>query len=724
MKPIKKSNIIIMVLTLVTGGALTNCEKPHVHNFGSEWLYNETEHYHECGECHEKQDIEAHSLTSPVITKEPSSLEPGEKESKCSVCDYSESEDYYILPGEVTSLVASSSSQSVTLSWEAPLHQGGFEEVSYEVKLSEDDWINVNTNLTYTFEGLENGTEYEFHVRAYNELGVGISKSIKQIPLNTPSKPQSLTYTINNGMITLEWNAPLDNGGSPITHYEFRIDDEEAINVGLVTSYAHPDRITGGVNHTVGIKAINKAGGGEEETALVFYYAPPLAVANLRFDRYLNSITVLWDPPLNANETNIKEYQIRLNSTQWKSTNETSYKIQWVEPGEIVFVEVRAVGAGLLGYGPISDQSVTTIFLPSPPTITSSSSTEEGLLVNWVAGESDGDSPLLRYEVAIDDEDWIDVGLVTEYSSGPIGGGVDHTFKVRAVNKAGDSVAANVTLPTYYSLPGLVQNLRAEGSIKRIRLDWEPPANANEAQITGYQYQLEGETNWVSTTSNNVTRAILQDDTTYTLHVRAVGIKGYGPIASISSITHGLPGSPENLRVLFDENNYATMNWDAPLDWGRDNVMYYEVRIIPEGVLADTVGWISVNRDLTYTEENSHDFRQSCTFQVRSRNNVGYGGITEYVVPGYEDALEVQNLTRIQGTDSITIAWNEPINALQAGVYAYVIEISDGRIVTVDRNVTSAKFFDFEKDVNYSFEVSAVGKTGKGIISTISASLI
>ena len=58
----------------------------HNHNYGTEWKYDETNHWHEC-ECGNKADITAHTFKQ-IIDKEATAIEKGSKHEECTVCGY------------------------------------------------------------------------------------------------------------------------------------------------------------------------------------------------------------------------------------------------------------------------------------------------------------------------------------------------------------------------------------------------------------------------------------------------------------------------------------------------------------------------------------------------------------------------------------------------------------------------------------------------------------
>lgn len=58
----------------------------HNHNYGTEWKYDSTNHWHEC-ECGNKADITAHTFKQ-IIDKKATATEKGSKHEECTVCGY------------------------------------------------------------------------------------------------------------------------------------------------------------------------------------------------------------------------------------------------------------------------------------------------------------------------------------------------------------------------------------------------------------------------------------------------------------------------------------------------------------------------------------------------------------------------------------------------------------------------------------------------------------
>jgi hypothetical protein len=100
-----------------------------------------------------------------------------------------EDDDETKVPGAVVNFTASAGNAQVSLTWEAPSDDGGADIIGYEV--TRDDWTNKETKtasqLSHTYTGLTNGTEYTFKVRAVNEKGAGAESTEKATPAASSS---------------------------------------------------------------------------------------------------------------------------------------------------------------------------------------------------------------------------------------------------------------------------------------------------------------------------------------------------------------------------------------------------------------------------------------------------------------------------------------------------------------------------------------------------------
>ena len=132
------------------------------------------------------------------------------------------------VPRAPASLTATRGDGEVTLNWRAP-GDGGSAIKYYEYKVDDGEWTSTGGKSTsYTVTGLTNGETYRFRVRAVNSVGHSLeSKPAIATPATVPGAPRNLTATPGDQRMTLIWERPTDNGGLPITSYQYIQKEED-----------------------------------------------------------------------------------------------------------------------------------------------------------------------------------------------------------------------------------------------------------------------------------------------------------------------------------------------------------------------------------------------------------------------------------------------------------------------------------------------------------------
>ena len=273
-------------------------------------------------------------------------------------------------PSEPRGLSATAGDQRVTLRWSAPSSDGGSAITRYEYRYRESggsygEWTTVSggaSATSRTVTGLDNGTTYEFQVRARNAIGPGTESSEARATLDesAPGAPARLTATGGDESVTLNWSTPGD-GGSQILRYEYRYGATgETWGEWMTVSGSGSARrvavsgLTNGTLYAFQVRAVNSVDAGEAAEATATPGRAPSAPTGLAASVESESITVMWGMPADDGGSAIVRYEVnyRESGGQWSGwmtvaggASATSHTIMDLTNGIGYEIAVRAVNA-------------------------------------------------------------------------------------------------------------------------------------------------------------------------------------------------------------------------------------------------------------------------------------------------------------------------------------------------------------------------------------------
>ena len=179
---------------------------------------------------------------------------------------------------------------------------------------------------------------------------------------------------------------------------------------------------------------------------------------------------------------------------------------------------VNRVGAGAAS---AASGSVTPAREPDAPTGLSATADDQQVVLNWTAPVSSGGATILRYEYELDfSGTWTSTGgTATNYTVMGLTNGQSYDFRVRAVNRVGESAASgsqSATPTATLGAPDAPHSLSATPGNGQVRLNWVQPSGG--AVVTRYEYELDFSGTWTSTggTATNYTVRNLTNDQSYT----------------------------------------------------------------------------------------------------------------------------------------------------------------------------------------------------------------
>ena len=272
------------------------------------------------------------------------------------------------VPSAPTGLTASAGDGRATLRWSAPSRDGGSAITRYEYRFREDGgsyggWTTVSggaSATSTTVTGLDNGTAYEFQVRARTDIGPGPESNTASATLaeSVPGAPTGLTATGGDGSVTLNWGAPAD-GGSQILRYEYRYaaagetySDWATVSGGRGARRVTISGLTNGTQHGFQVRAVNSTGEGAAAQATATPGRAPSAPTGLTASVESESITVMWGMPADDGGSAIVRYEVNYResggqASGWMTVaggaSATSHTIMGLTNGIGYEIAVRAV---------------------------------------------------------------------------------------------------------------------------------------------------------------------------------------------------------------------------------------------------------------------------------------------------------------------------------------------------------------------------------------------
>lgn len=680
------------------------------------------------------------------------------------------------------------SSNFVVLSWDPPAYTGGCQISNYIVEKRDTTttaWQMVSATVARTtikVSKLKTGAEYQFRISAENRYGKSSPLDSKpvlvQYPYKEPGPPGTpFVSTAARDYMIVQWNEPVNDGGSRILGYHLERKDKNSIlwaklNKTLIQDTKYKtDGLEEGLEYEFRVSAENIVGIGKVSKTSELYVARDACDPPGRPDAIVitrNYITLKWKKPEYDGGSKITGYIVEkreLPEGRWMKASftnvlETEFTVTGlVEDQRYEFRVIARNAAGSLSEpsestGPIiardeieaprasldpkyKDLIVVhageTFVLEADihgkpiPDITWS---KDGKEFEEATARMEIKSTIQRTTLTVKDCIRIDGGVYTLKLSN-VGGTKTIPITVKVLDRPGPPEG-----------PLVVTGVTAE----KCYLAWGPPLQDGGSNISHYiiEKRETSRLSWTQVSSDvqalnhKVTKLLPGNE--YIFRVMAVNKYGIGePLESepvLACNPYKPPGPPSTPEVTAITKDSMVVTWCRPVDNGGAEIDGY----ILEKRDKDGMRWTKCNKkrltDLRFrvtglTDGHFYEFRVSAENAAgvgeSSEPSVFYRACDALYPPGPPSNPKVTDTSR----SSVSLAWSKPIYDGGAPVKGYLVEVKEAAAdewttCTPPSGLQGKQFTvtKLKENSEYNFRICAINSEGVGEPATIPGSVV
>lgn len=240
-------------------------------------------------------------------------------------------------PGPPTGLAAVPGNRLASVSFTAPADNGGSSITDYEYSIDNGGWVSAgSTSAPMTIPGLTNGSSYSLRIRAVNAAGAGtasvpvaVTLSPDPPPPAAPSVPRNVTAASGDRRITVGFTPPADDGGSPITDYQYMLNGSNWVSAATTGSPITLSGLRNGTAVKVKLRAVNAVGPGQESSSVTATpFGRPGKPGTVRGSRMGRAkVNLRWRSASSNGATVTYTVQVRRKRT-WSTVAKTT-RIRW-----------------------------------------------------------------------------------------------------------------------------------------------------------------------------------------------------------------------------------------------------------------------------------------------------------------------------------------------------------------------------------------------------------
>jgi hypothetical protein len=347
-----------------------------------------------------------------------------------------------------------------------------------------------------------------------------------------PGAPRNLSPVVGNGIVSITWDAPASDGGSPITGYRVALTGGASASRGVSASTRSATfDVAAGLSVRLTVTAVNAVGDGPVATS------GPVTTAALPAAPVFDAATpgdgevafVLSSVPTASS------YQVELQPSGRVVTVSRIDELEGLTNGQTVTLRARAVNG--LGSGAWSAAiSLTPRTTPSAPAITTVTPGDGELSVAFAVPSSNGGAAITGYEVRVGTR--AVTGATSPIVVDGLTNGQATTVSVVAINVAGRGAASAPAIGVPRRPPFAVEDAGLSVGVGSITVTWSPPLDDGGAPITGHELIVTPSPGSIALGADARSATVdgLDPDVAYTVVLRALNAAGVGDSVAAADV--------------------------------------------------------------------------------------------------------------------------------------------------------------------------------------------
>ena len=556
-------------------------------------------------------------------------------------------------------------------------------------------------------------------------FNIGNATVNSNLYLTVPSAPVNLTGTGLNSNATLTFEPPADNGGLDLGDYFYSLDGGTTFNAvtnladnGDGTYSVAISGLTPGQTYSIKVAATNSLGRGA--LASLSLTAQVVDFASIP-DTYQNA------GPIYLQTQNSDGLPYTYIASPSNVCTVASNVVTLLIPGTCNLTQNQSGDATHIATTANTSFQILTnpvvVVAPDAPINLAATPSSTQVSLTWQAPVNNGNGAITDYVVQYKvGSSWVPLvdGTSTNTFAIVTGltNGTTYSFKVAAVNSAGQGAYSTSVDSVPATVPGAVTSLSANKSGTSATLTWTAPSSTGGSAITDYrvQFKLSSEPTWSTftdpvTATTGATVTGLNSSATYDFQVTAKNLPGFG--APVSTVTLNATGQAAAIGLTWAANT--------------DGVVISN-HIVEYRLLGDT-NWLQVDTGSTTRSATVSSLINGSSYEVRVARITGTGGSA--VVSSYTSTVigipvttpAAPTVFAAAGAAQVELSWTAPASN-GADIFDYVVKYrlvgasswttwSDGVSTS-----TSAVILGLTNGSDYEFQVAAQNSVGVGTYST------